>query len=114
MKPRRRWPSLRHLPLAWRLVARSRIVVADLIIDPSVEAKIRRKHGLTGAEVKQAVVYAKDLQAEWQDDPERGRRLVVQGTTYLGRPFIAYMVPLNEHDEEEGTFKLKTAIAEPT
>lgn len=102
--------------LACPIVARSRVVVAELKIDPSVEAKIRAKpnHKLTGAEVREAVLYAKDAQAEWQDDEEHGRRLVVRGTTYLGRTIIAYMVPVNENDEDEGTFRLKTALAEPT
>ncbi len=75
--------------------------------------KINEKHRLTAAEVREAVVYARDTATEWQEDQEHGRRLVARGTTYRGRAVIAYMTPLNPNDEEEGTFKLSTAIAEP-
>lgn len=84
------------------------------IIDASVEAKIKQKHDLTPVEVREAVVLAPDAEAVWDDDPTRGLRLVVAGTTYAGRQVIAYLVPLNENDPEEGTFKLKTALSEPT
>lgn len=89
--------------------------VAWVIIDDSIEAKIRAKDPpLTGTEVREATVYAKDSQAGWDDDEEHGLRLVVQGKTYAGRSVIAYLIPLNENDPEEGTFKLKTAMVEPT
>lgn len=89
-------------------------MVAVLIIDASVEAKIKQKHNLTPAEVREAVVLAPDAEAAWDDDPKHGFRLVVAGRTYTGRQVIAYLVPLNQNDPEEGTFKLKTALSEPT
>jgi hypothetical protein len=89
------------------------VVVAALIIDPSIEGKINTKHQLTATEVREAVIYSKDASAEWQDSPEHGTRLVVRGTTYLDRPVIAYLAPLNENDPEEGTFRLKTAMSDP-
>jgi len=110
----RRRSSVRYTPLLCESVPRSSVVVAVLIIDASVEAKIKEKHKLTPAEVHEAVRLAPDAQAAWDDDPEHGRRLVVTGTTYMGRPVIAYLVPLNENDPEEGTFKLKTALSEPS
>ncbi len=93
---------------------RSNVVVAVLIIDVSIEAKIKEKHHLTPIEVQEAVRLAPDAQADWEDDLEHGRRLVVTGTTYRGRTVIAYMVPLNENDPEEGSFRLKTALSEPS
>jgi len=94
-------------------VAGARVVVAELIIDQATEKKINTKHQLTAAEVREAVLYANDTVAEWQDHPEHGTRLVVRGTTYLKRPVIAYMTPLNENDPKEGTFDLKTAMTDP-
>jgi hypothetical protein len=88
------------------------VYVAELIIPPTVEAKIRTKpnHNLTGTEVREAVLFAKDTQAGWVEDDKHGRRLMAKGTTYRGRPVIAYMDPLNPNDEEEGTFVLRTAM----
>jgi hypothetical protein len=106
--------ATRYTPLACGFVPSSSVVVAVLIIDASVEAKIKQKHNLTPTEVREAIVLAPNAQAVWDGDPKHGRRLVVSGTTYTGRPVIAYLVPLNENDPEEGTFKLKTALSEPT
>jgi hypothetical protein len=104
--------SRRHpRPLAWRFVAGSRaVVVAELIIPPEVEVKIRQKHNLTGQEVREALLYARDAVAKWVEDDVYGRRLMVRGSTYLGRPVIAYMKPRNPDDENEGTFILRTAM----
>lgn len=110
----RRQSVARSTPLACGFVPSSSVVVAVLIIDASVEAKIKQKHNLTPVEVREAVVLAPDAETAWDEDPTHGLRLVVGGTTYTGRPVIAYLVPLNENDPEEGTFKLKTALSEPT
>jgi hypothetical protein len=91
----------------------ARIDVAVLIIDPSVEAKIRAKHALTGDEVREVVLYNGNAQAGWEDHPKHGLRLVVKGQTFAGRWLIAYLLPANEGDPGEGTFVLKTAIAGP-
>lgn len=92
----------------------AKVDVAVLLIDPSIEAKINAKDPpLTGVEVREVVIYAQDAEASWSDDPEHGLRLVVRGKTYAGRELVAYLMPLNEHDPGEGTFKLKTAMAKP-
>lgn len=89
------------------------ISIAVVIIDPSVEEKIRTKHApLTGEDVQQALVYARDVEAGWEDDPEHGTRVVAHASTYSGIEFVAYLIPANEGDPEEGTFVLKTAIPE--
>jgi hypothetical protein len=103
-----------HPQLASESVAGSSVVVAVLIIDDSVLAKIKMKHNLTEQEVREVVMFARDVQLEWQDDEVNGRRLVALGDTYKGRHVIVYMAPLNENDENEGSFRLKTAIAMPT
>lgn len=89
------------------------VVIAELIIPAEVEAKIRQKpnHRLTGQEVREAVIYAADAQAKWVEDETHGLRVEARGSTYLNRPVIAYMVPQNPNDEDEGTFILTTAMA---
>jgi hypothetical protein len=93
-----------------------RVDVAVLIVDESIEEKIRDKHfPLTAEDVRQAVVYGRVISAGWDDDEEEhGLRLVVRATTYAGVEFIAYLMPANEGDPEEGTFVLKTAIPKPS
>jgi hypothetical protein len=88
--------------------------VAVLIIHPTVVAKIRDRHSpLTAEDVREAVLYARDTTTGWDPDETHGLRLVVRGRTYAGAEFIAYLMPLNENDPEEGTFILKTAIPIP-
>jgi hypothetical protein len=99
-------------PLASRGVAS--IIIAEVLCDDAIVDKIRDKHPpLTFPAVRQALIYARDVQAGWEEDEEHGRRVVARGMTYVGTPFVAYLSPLNENDPEEGTFKLKTAIPKP-
>ena len=99
-------------PIPWRSVVDAEVVVAELIILPHIEAKIKEKpnHQLTAVEVREAVIYAQGSTARWVEDEEHGRRLVVRGRTYRGRPVIAYMDPQNPNDPDEGTFVLRTAL----
>lgn len=91
-----------------------KVYVAVLIIDPSIETKIRGKDPpLTGDEVRAAVLYSNAMRSGWEDSEVHGRRLVVRTTTYAGIEFVAYMLPADEDDPEEGTFILKTAIPKP-
>lgn len=88
-----------------------RVDIARLVIDPSVREKIRRKHPpLTPEDVEAALLYGRVTSAGWEDDEEHGRRLVVVTRTYARVEFVAYLMPVNEHDPEEGTFVLKTAM----
>lgn len=88
-----------------------KVDVAVLIVDESIEAKIRDKHfPLTAEDVRQALVYGHVISSSWADDAEHGVRLVVRAETYDRVEFIAYLMPANEGDPEEGTFVLKTAI----
>jgi hypothetical protein len=85
--------------------------IARLIIDPSVEVKIRAKHAPLAAEdVRSALVYGRDIDVRWDDEETHGLRLIAHARTYDGVEFVAYLMPLNENDPEEGTFVLKTAI----
>jgi len=81
---------------------------AVLIIDPSTEAKLRTKHGLTGSQVREAVLLGAHIEARWQDHPEHGERWLVRGETYDGTELLAIVIAANQI--EDGTFVLKTAI----
>jgi hypothetical protein len=88
--------------------------VAVLIIHPWVGQKIRTKHApLTAEDIRSAVIYGRDVVAGWQDHEKHGRRLVVKARTLGGIEFIAFLLPLDENDPEEGTFILKTAYPNP-
>lgn len=70
------------------------------------EMKVRQLHDVTGDEVREAVCWGKDEGQAWHDHPGYGRRLVVKGTTYDGRPLIAYLRP---YGTEQGDWELLTA-----
>ena len=92
----------------------ARIIIAEVVADDAIKEKIRDKHPpLTFETVRQALVYAKEVRAAWLEDREHGRRVMAEAKTYAGTRFVAYMDPLNEHDPDEGTWKLRTAIPEP-
>lgn len=85
--------------------------IAEVLCDDAIIEKIRDKHPpLTFADVRQALIYARDVRVRWVEDEKHGRRLAARGRTLGGTPFIAYLSPLNDNDPEEGTFKLRTAI----
>jgi hypothetical protein len=91
-----------------------KVDVAVLIVDEPIKEKIRDKHfPLSAEDVRQAVVYGRVISASWDDNDDHGLRLVVRAATYAGIEFIAYLMPANEDDPEEGTFVLKTAIPKP-
>jgi hypothetical protein len=92
----------------------ARIIIAEVIADDAIIEKIRDKHPpLTFETVRQALIYAKDVRTSWVEDGEHGRRVMAEAKTYRDTRFVAYMDPLNEHDPDEGTWKLRTAIPEP-
>jgi hypothetical protein len=96
--------------LAWHAVAR--VEVGDLLIDESIEAKLRGKTPpLTGQEVREVVLWSRDAATRWHNDAIHGWRLIVRGRTYQGRPIVAYCMPL---EDDSAVFKLKTAWVEPS
>lgn len=52
--------------------------VAQLIISDLTAAKIRTKHGINPADVRQAVVGVVGLRYAWDYHPERGWRVLVE------------------------------------
>jgi hypothetical protein len=75
------------------------------MIDPIREDKIRKKHRITGDDVREAVVLT-SVEAYWDDSDEHGRRLYVFGTTGAGREVFAVLDPV---DEADGVWQLRTA-----
>lgn len=83
-----------------------------LRIEPEIEAKINAKHNITFDQVKDAIQWPAQAEAEWDDDPDYGRRLVAFGISAEGRPVIAYLVPLIPYWEDEDaadTWDIRTA-----
>jgi hypothetical protein len=52
--------------------------VARLIISPATRAKLSSKHSLNADDVRDAIVCVVGLYYRWDDDPERGRRALVE------------------------------------
>ncbi|MDQ6726505.1 MAG: hypothetical protein M3066_10130 [Actinomycetota bacterium] len=74
----------------------------------AIAAKLAAKHPpVTVTEVREAVLFTHLVRAWWHEHPERGRRLLVIGTTYEGRRLQAVLYPL---DEVDGTWFLGTAM----
>jgi hypothetical protein len=96
------------------LASRFVVDIAEVLCEDKIVEKIRDKHPpLTFADVRQALIYARDVRVSWVEDDEHGRRLAARGRTLKGTQFIAYLSPVSENDPEEGTYKLRTAIPRP-
>lgn len=80
--------------------------IAQVLIDPSIEAKIKTKHNVTSDDVRSALEYPARVSAAWEEHPDHGRRLVASGTTRTGRPILAWLEPV---DETDGTWRLRSA-----
>ncbi|MFG1707156.1 hypothetical protein ACFLIM_28570 [Nonomuraea sp. M3C6] len=91
-------------------IAVDRVYIAEVIIPPEKEEKIRKKHDCTGDDVREALIYGMDVVAEWVDDDIHGERVEAKAVFWNGRPFVAYLDPRNPNDPNEGTFVLRTAF----
>jgi hypothetical protein len=109
-KPNGQAPSTAQAAgLAWR--AMPKVVLAGVRYTDEVESHILDKHPpLTARKVTQALIYARDVEATWEDDPVYGHQVVAFGTTVDGTSFKAYLHPVNPNDPDEGTFDLNTAF----
>jgi hypothetical protein len=84
----------------------NQIYIAQIWIDDTVEEKIKNKHEVTPEEVREALCLRQDAETYWEDHPAHGLRVIGLGTTYVGRPILAVLLPI---DELDGTWVLKTA-----
>jgi hypothetical protein len=82
------------------------IYLAEIRITPSIERKIREKHSVTAAEVRQALVLRPDVLARWENHEVHGLRVIALGTTYWGRLILAALYPV---DPPGGVWNLMTA-----
>lgn len=63
----------------------TRLWVAELSISRRTAQKIAQAHGITEGELRDAVECVQGLYGRWDDDPERGRRAVID-VEIRGRP----------------------------
>jgi hypothetical protein len=80
--------------------------IADVKASPAVERKIREKHNVSPAEVKEACVLTPVTQAGWNHKPGLGSRLYVVGRTYQKRRLKIVLYPI---DVRDGLWSLCTA-----
>ena len=81
--------------------------IGEVIFSDSVKAKLSQRRGLTWIHVREAICGGAAESAVWDDDPERGSRLLVIGTTADGVRIKAVLLPV---DREDGTWTCKTAM----
>jgi hypothetical protein len=67
--------------------------VARLIISARTAGKLTSRHGLDWQEVHDAIVGVRGLRYVWDDDPERGRRALVE-VTIRGRLCLVVLYPV--------------------
>jgi hypothetical protein len=68
------------------------IWVATLFISARTAEKLAQKHDLSPQEVRDAVVCVERLPFAWDDDPDRGRRAIVD-TTIRERRVLVVLYP---------------------
>ena len=74
-------------------------------VSDRVRAKINGKHQVSEQDVMEAC--EAPLAAAWDNDPERGNRLLVRGCTRSGRVIRIVLFPI---DAQSGTWRLGTAF----
>jgi hypothetical protein len=86
------------------------IWVARLKISRAVAHKISTEHGLQAVEVRDAVQCVRGLPFLWDDEPERGRRAIVE-TVIRGHRVAIVLYPTN--DPLGDTYNLGSAYRIP-
>lgn len=81
--------------------------IAQITFDPAVEAKVKEKHHLTAARVREAVALGAADRVTWHTDPVYGRRLIATGRDSLGCQMDVYLRPI---DRDEEVWECLTAI----
>lgn len=69
--------------------------IMEIRISPAVEFKLRSKHGLTGDEVRSALIYPAHTQKSWDYSNLHNLRLRVIGKTETNRNLVAYLYPVS-------------------
>lgn len=85
------------------------IYIAEVIIDPPIEAKIQGKHNLTAAQVREAIQYPAKAESAFDSNEEHGPRWLVVGECD-GRSIVAAVLPVPSYEGPNAeTWVLKTA-----
>lgn len=78
------------------------IWVAVLYISDRVAEKLIRKHRIDPDDARSAVLCREGLRFEWDDDPERGLRAIVE-SRISGRPALIVLYPLGDDEWHLGS-----------
>lgn len=73
--------------------------IAEIHFDDGVEAKIKEKHQLTAARVREAVSLGAADRVDWHTDLVYGRRLIATGTDADDHTIIVYLRPVDRDEE---------------
>lgn len=65
--------------------------IIEIRISPTVEFKLRLKHGLTGDFVREEVQFPQIVKGSWVTDLTYGKRLLVRANLSQSRTLIAYL-----------------------
>ncbi|MEJ7765662.1 MAG: hypothetical protein WKF86_09215 [Acidimicrobiales bacterium] len=87
-----------------------RVWVAQLHISERTIAKIRGRHGLDPADLRDQIVCVSTLTGRFDEDPIRGGRIIVQVTIH-GQEVIAVLYPSKKRIE--GDWHLGSAYRRP-
>jgi uncharacterized DUF497 family protein len=74
------------------------VEVVRLLWRSDVLAKLGSKHGVSRNDVEEAC-WDHQVKARWDLDPERGRRLLIDGRTESGRRLRVILRPTERHGE---------------
>lgn len=78
--------------------------------DPSIQQKLREKHGVTLGDVIEALQWPSRALAAEEDHPQHGWRVVAYGRTATGRELMAVLLPAREWEGiAADTWIVKTA-----
>ncbi len=84
----------------------SRVWIVEVRFTDRVRHKLETKHGVTPSQVEEATLFYGYRSCRWDDDRERGLRLIVRGEDLSGNRLVVY---LRIVDLSEGVFECATA-----
>lgn len=86
--------------------------MAELSISPRTAQKIARVHGITEGELRDAVECVQGLYGRWDDDPERGRRALID-VAVRGRSATVVRYPAEHPIGMLGNWAACTSLTRP-
>lgn len=87
-------------------MARDVVYIALITFPPGMAAKLASKHGVSEDEVRDTFeLPGRPQRGSWNEHPEHGRRLVVEGKSPHGRRIVAMLAPTADVD----VWRIRTA-----